>query len=87
MSDRLESNVEQAAAAYRYYIKGDRTIAWDPASRRWVPVTAAQPAQPAPPLPGSVESRIAEVRRLEASGSITPAMAEARIMEILRQEI
>jgi hypothetical protein len=86
MANDFDANVEQAKAAYRYYIQGDRTIAWDPASRRWVPTRTSTGDDAGPRLSGRAAQRIEEVRGLEAAGAISPTQAASRVNEILREE-
>lgn len=85
----LSSNVEQAKAAYRYYVKGDRSIAFDPASRSWVPVAGTSRGDDAGDGSGLSQralSRISGVQDAERRGFISHDAAEAEILQIIREE-
>jgi hypothetical protein len=83
---------EQAKMAYRYYIQGDRTIAWDPQSGTWVPVaqTSRGDSTPPPGAPGYLSSRalqrIGPIQDALARGLISHDAADAEILQILREE-
>lgn len=87
------SNVTQARMAWRYYVKGDRTIAFDPASRVWVPVGGDYPPggpgpgdDPEPGLSKRALSRIAGIQDAERRGLIGHDAAEAEILTVIREE-
>lgn len=84
----FDANVDQALAAYRYYIKGDRSIAWDPASRRWVKVATEAPPAPTPPptLSARALERVGKIQDAERRGLLSHDAAEQEIVQILREE-
>jgi hypothetical protein len=79
MSDQWD----QAKLAYRYYFKGDRTIAWDPASRKWVPVNKEEVPDSTPPLSARTRLRIGKIQQAEKEGLLSHDAAEAEILQIL----
>jgi hypothetical protein len=86
----FDHNVEQAKMAWIYYFKGDRTIAFDPASRSWVrvggqPTTDGHDAELGG-LSGRALDRIARVQDGERRNMISHDTAEAEILQIIREE-
>ena len=79
-------NVDQAKAAYRYYINGDRSIAWDPASRRWLKVVGSQPTAEPPGLSARALERIAKLEDAKRRGLVSNDVAEGEILAIIREE-
>jgi hypothetical protein len=87
---KVNDQVEQAKLAYQYYIKGRRDHAWDPASRKWVPLSASSggnaPRTSPPALSARARSRIEAIQEAERDGIISHDAAEAEILTILREE-
>ena len=84
-----DDKVEQAKMAYRYYVKGDRTIAWDPQSGDWkqvAPKTSAGDEAGAGGLSPRALDRIQKVQDAERRGLISHDAAEAEILTIIREE-
>lgn len=87
----FDANVNQAKLAYRYYVRGDRSIAWDPASRTWVPVAGTpQGSGPAHDdgngLSARCLERVGRVQDAERRGLISHDAAETQILQIIREE-
>jgi hypothetical protein len=84
---------EQAKMAYRYYIKNDRTIAFQPGIG-WVPVEATAPgddrvppqASPQPGLSARALERIAVIQDAQERGLLSHDKAEDEIITIIREE-
>ncbi|MGW6574058.1 hypothetical protein ACWGAN_18015 [Streptomyces sp. NPDC054945] len=85
----LSQNTEQAKMAWRYYAKGDRTIAFDPASRSWVPVGGPPATSPGDANPAGLSeatlARIAPWLDAERRGIVTHDDAQAEIIKIIRE--
>lgn len=78
---------EQAKLALGYYVKGHRTHAWEPASRKWVPITQApkNPVDP-PGLSGRALDRIGKIQDAEKRGLVGHDAAEQEILKIIQEE-
>ncbi|WP_329402833.1 hypothetical protein OG523_01200 [Streptomyces virginiae] len=86
----FSQNNEQAKMAWSYYAKGDRTIAFDPASRSWVPVgggPATSPDGDAHPggLSEATLARIAPWTDAVRQGIVTHDDAQVGIIKIIRE--
>ena len=78
---------EQAKIAFGYYFKSERTHAWDPASRKWIPRDQAPDAGGSPPgLSDRAEARIAKIQDAEGKGLLSHDAAETEILQIIREE-
>lgn len=78
--------VEQARMAWRYYVKNDRSIAWDPASRCWVPVAQYTSVGDDGGLSQRALSRIQAIQDAERRELISHDVAEREILTIIREE-
>ncbi|WP_284582024.1 hypothetical protein [Streptomyces sp. 2P-4] len=85
----FSQNTEQARMAWKYYAKGDRTIAFDPASRSWVPVGGGAAASPSDANLGGLSeatlARIATWTDAVRRGIVTHDDAQAEIIKIIRE--
>ena len=85
----MSDQTDQAVIAFNYYIRGHRTHAWDPATRRWILRSEAPPAAQAAQPPGLSQralNRIAAVDDAERRGAISHDAADQERLRIVREE-
>ena len=85
----MSEETDQARIAFDYYVRGKRTHLWDPATRKWVPVSQAPPQAQASQPPGLSQralNRIAAIDDAERRGVINHDAADRERLQIVREE-